>query len=464
VIGTSIGKYRILEKLGRGGMGIVYKAVDETLNREVAIKILNPEIADDEIVKRFQAEATILARLNHPEIATIYEIDRTENELLMVMELVRGEPLDRLVANGGPMAPERAAALVSQILGALGHAHRAGIVHRDLKPSNVMVTEQGGIKIMDFGIARMAGAEHLTRDGQMMGTPAYMAPEQVTARDVDGRADLYSIGVVFYRLITGNLPFQADTAIGIVQKQLSEAPTPAQVHRADLPAWCDAVLARALAKSADDRYQTAEEFRAALLAETMAVDSDQAGTNTIVMQKSHFAMAAGLLAVVAAGVTVLAVVGLRGPMGAGRDTPVAATTPSVAATPPVVAKRRFGFTAKAVVAEGNKNREQDAQVTLSDGKMIVRQKRRLLKEVPFDTVLGLTYSNSRQPLWNSPDGVSELVHVDGGAFGFLKRGGNWIGLRTQDTSLVLRVDDDKVARVLAAIEEHAERRVERIRD
>src|SRR5262249_16687246 len=160
--------------------------------------------------------------------------------------------------------PERAGYLVAQVLGALEHAHRAGIVHRDLKPANVMVTEHGGVKIMDFGIARVAGAEHLTNDGHMMGTPAYMAPEHVMAQDVDARADVYACGVVFYRLLTGNLPFQADTAIGMVQKQLSEAPTPVNSHREDLPEWCSRVLDKALAKSPADRYQSAGEFQQAL--------------------------------------------------------------------------------------------------------------------------------------------------------------------------------------------------------
>jgi serine/threonine-protein kinase len=262
MIGKTLGKYRFIERLGRGGMGTVYKALDETLDREVAIKVLNPELTDTEVMRRFRAEATTLARLNHPEIATIYEIFRSDEDLLMVMELVRGETLEHLAKRCGPLPPERAAYLVGQVLDALEHAHGAGIVHRDLKPANVMVTEHGGVKIMDFGIARVAGAEHLTSDGHMMGTPAYMAPEQVVAKEVDARADLYAAGVLFYRLLTGNLPFQADTAIGMVQKQLSDQPTPAHVHRADLPDWCEDVLTRALQKSPADRFQTAEEFEA----------------------------------------------------------------------------------------------------------------------------------------------------------------------------------------------------------
>ena len=226
-------------------------------------------------MKRFKAEATTLAKLNHPEIATIYELFRSDTDLLMVMEFVRGETLDKLSERSGALQPNRAAALIDRVLSALEHAHRAGIVHRDMKPANVMVTEHGGVKIMDFGIARVRGAEHLTNDGFMMGTPAYMPPEQVLGHEVDGRADLYSVGVMFYRLLTGALPFKADTAIGMVQKQISDPPTPLHLHRKGLPDWCEGVLQRALAKSPADRFQTAEEFRAAISRATGVVSHDQ---------------------------------------------------------------------------------------------------------------------------------------------------------------------------------------------
>jgi serine/threonine-protein kinase len=152
-----------------------------------------------------------------------------------------------------------------QVLDALGHAHRAGVVHRDLKPANLMITEAGTVKVMDFGIARVLGSEHFTHGGYMMGTPAYMAPEQVLGREIDGRADLYSVGVVLYRLLSSQLPFKAETAISMVQKQISDAPTPIATFRPDLPEWCTAVIDRALAKSPSDRFQSAEEFRSALL-------------------------------------------------------------------------------------------------------------------------------------------------------------------------------------------------------
>src|SRR6516165_4551803 len=264
MIGRTIGHYRIVEQLGRGGSGTVYRAVDATLDREVAIKVLNPELVDTDAMRRFQSEATILAKLNHPSIATIYELFHSEADLLMVMELVRGKTLERTSDELGPLPPDRAASIIERILSALAHAHRAGVVHRDLKPANIMVTDTGAVKLMDFGIARVCGADRLTIDGAMLGTPAYMAPEQVLSQDIDGRTDLYSVGVIFYRLLTAALPFEAETPIAMLQRQLSEAPTPLGCHRQGLPAWCDTIVQRALAKTPADRFQTAEAFREAL--------------------------------------------------------------------------------------------------------------------------------------------------------------------------------------------------------
>ena len=266
MIGKTVGKYRVLDRLGRGGMGTVYKAVDETLDREVAIKVLNPDLGDSDVLKRFRAEAVTLARLNHPGIATLYELHRQDDELLMVMEFVRGETFHDLSERLGPIAPPQAAHLCMQVLDALAHAHRAGVIHRDLKPANLMVTDTGTVKVMDFGIARVLGAEHYTLGGYMMGTPAFMAPEQVLGREVDGRSDLYAVGVVFYRLLSAQLPFDGDTAVAIIQKQVAEPPTPIVSFIPDLPAWCTGIVDRALQKAPSARFQSAEQFRAALQA------------------------------------------------------------------------------------------------------------------------------------------------------------------------------------------------------
>jgi serine/threonine-protein kinase len=265
MLGKTVGKYRIVERLGRGGMGTVYKAIDETLDREVAIKVLNADLGDTDLLKRFRAEAVTLARLNHPGIATLYELYRDDENLLMVMEFVRGETVHDLSERLGPLAPPQAAHLAMQVLDALSHAHRSGVVHRDLKPANLMVADTGNIKVMDFGIARVLGTEHFTQGGYMMGTPAYMAPEQVLGGDIDGRADLYAVGVVLYRLLSGQLPFSADTAIAMVQKQVNDSPIPIGKHQPGLPPWCARVLDQALAKAPEDRFQTADDFRTALI-------------------------------------------------------------------------------------------------------------------------------------------------------------------------------------------------------
>jgi serine/threonine-protein kinase len=264
MVGRTLGKYHIVETLGRGGMGTVYKAIDETLDREVAIKILNPDLVDEDTVKRFRNEAVTLAKLNHPRIAHLYELTREGDNLLMVMEYVRGETFEKLSTRTGPLPLDRAIVLCSQALEALHHAHAAGIVHRDLKPANLMLTTAGEVKVMDFGIARVVGTEHMTSDGFMMGTPAYMAPEQVRGQEVDARTDVYSMAVVLYRLVTAQLPFKADTAVAMIQSQLNDPPTPSRSYRTDLPEWLDAVLTRALEKAQEDRFQTAEELRAAL--------------------------------------------------------------------------------------------------------------------------------------------------------------------------------------------------------
>jgi len=263
MVGQNIGKYHVEDRLGRGGMGTVYRAIDETLHREVAIKVLNAELNDPEVAKRFRAEAITVARLSHPGIATIYELFQHDGQWLMVMEFVRGETLEHLVDRMGALSPQRAAELCMQALAALAHAHSMGVVHRDLKPANLMITETGSVKIMDFGIARVAGTEHLTNAGYMMGTPAYMAPEQVMGHEIDARADLYAMGVVFYRLTTAKLPFRGDTPFAMAQSQVNEIPTPVAMMRSDLPPWVEQIVGRALAKAPEQRFQSAVEFHEA---------------------------------------------------------------------------------------------------------------------------------------------------------------------------------------------------------
>jgi eukaryotic-like serine/threonine-protein kinase len=262
--GRTIGKYRVQGHLGAGAMGTVFKALDETLDREVAIKFLKPGLTDPDSLVRFRREATTLARLNHPAIATIYELFEHEIDLSIVMEFVLGETLEALTRRLGCLAPDQAVFIIDHVLSALAHTHTAGIVHCDIKPANVMVTAGGSVKIMDFGTARVRGSRQGGPSGYLMGTPAYMPPEQLLGQQVDARTDLYAVGVLIYRLLTGTVPFTADTPIDAMRKQITEAPVPASRHRLDLPDWCDRILTRALAKHPSDRFQTAEGFRDAL--------------------------------------------------------------------------------------------------------------------------------------------------------------------------------------------------------
>jgi serine/threonine protein kinase len=264
MVGQNIGKYRVIDRIGRGGMGTVFRALDETLSRDVAIKILNAELNDPEVARRFRAEAVTVARLNHPGIATIYELFQHDGQWMMVMEFVRGETLEHMVEHLGPLSPQRAVDLCTQTLAALSHAHRMGVVHRDLKPANLMITESGAVKIMDFGIARVAGSEHLTSAGFLMGTPAYMAPEQVTGDEIDARTDLYAIGVVFYYLVSARLPFKGETPIAMAQSRVVSQHTPVGLVRDGLPAWIEPLIDRALSKTPADRFQTADQFKEAL--------------------------------------------------------------------------------------------------------------------------------------------------------------------------------------------------------
>jgi serine/threonine-protein kinase len=472
MIGRTIGKYRIVGQIGRGATGVVYQALDETLGREVAIKVLHADIGDEQIMRRFRAEATTLARLNHPEIATVYDLLPTETELLLVMEFVRGETLEQLSRRVGPMAPDRAAYFTDRVLAALQYAHRAGIVHRDMKPANVMVAESGGIKIMDFGTARVRGAEHMTVDGSVLGTPAYMAPEQVLGRDVDERADLYSVGVLFYRLLSGALPFEADTPLAMMQRQLSEPPVPLHARRPDVPRWCEDILERALAKSPDDRFQKAEEFRQAIGRSTGTVSSEPATAfisaepdvaagepetlKTMVMPRaeaSRSSARAGWIAVAAVIVTIAAYVAMR----RGGELMSATTLPAVA------------FDTTALVASGGTHREREAVVVLADGSITVTatdDTARALHTVPYNNVESISYSRGRDPMWNSPDGPARVARSRGGVLGkwgiFVDR--HWISLKTESDSgfVILRVGDEQVAQVLGALEERTGRTPHRI--
>ena len=455
--GTTLGKYRIIGTLGRGATGIVYKAVDESLGREVAVKILNPSFADSRTLERFRAEAAVLASLNHPGIATIHELFTSPTELLMVMELVRGETLEQLCDRLGPLPLDRAAYLIDQILSALEHAHRAGVVHRDLKPANVMLTELG-IKIMDFGVAHARRDAHSASEGYIVGTPAYMAPEQALGEDVGEAADVYSVGVMFYRVLTGALPFDADTPLDMLQQQLSKAPTPIWRHGNDLPAWCETIVMRALAKSRRDRFQTAAAFRVALgsaagysvrrnsalskLPQPSAAAAASRESRTL-GRKVRFSSGResrveSSLVAFAACVSALACVPLL--HAKPKHTEPVVTTP-----PPLV------FATKVMERGGV---ERDAQLTLSDCKFTVTTETETvhpLHLVPYGSVISTTYSLGRQPLWSSAKGPAPVTAALRPLDRSTRR--HWLVVRTNMEAryVVMTFEESQIASLLPAL-------------
>lgn len=261
-----IGRYEILAELGRGAMGVVYKARDPQLDRIVAIKTLRldlgPELQAD-LRRRFYQEAMAAGRMNHPAIVAVHDVLVVDETPYIVMEFVEGQTLAHLIAAEGPLAPQRAADLVLQVCGALEFAHARGVVHRDIKPANILVAGGRQVKVSDFGIARIAGSK-LTRTGDMIGSPSYMSPEQVRGGEMDGRSDLFSLGVVLYEALSGADPFSGETPSTVLYKIVHVDPLPLQERNIAVSPALDAFLRRALAKEPEQRYPAAWAFADAL--------------------------------------------------------------------------------------------------------------------------------------------------------------------------------------------------------
>ncbi len=265
VIGSTVTHYRVLDRLGGGGMGVVYKAEDARLRRFVALKFLPPELTDDPVSReRFVQEAQAAGSLDHPNICTIHEIDQTpEGRVFICMAYVDGESLRARLARG-PAGAEEAVSIAVQAAAGLAQAHAHGVVHRDVKPANLMLTRDGVVKIVDFGLASLAGRAHLTRTGQVVGTAAYMSPEQARGLAADGRSDVWSLGVVIYEMLTGRRPFDADSDAAILHAIVYDEIRPLAELRPDAPPALVACVARCLVKDPTGRYQSAAELLADL--------------------------------------------------------------------------------------------------------------------------------------------------------------------------------------------------------
>ena len=262
MIGHTISHYRITEKIGEGGMGVVYKAEDTKLDRPVALKFLAPHLLrDDEARQRFEREAKAAARLDHPNICTVHEIDEADGQTFIVMAFLEGRPLgDRI--KEGPLKLNEALSVVTQLAEGLEAAHEKGITHRDIKPDNLMLMKgsRGLVKVMDFGLAQLAGGSKFTREGTTLGTMVYMSPEQAGGAETDGRTDIWSLGVVLYEMVAGQPPFRADNDRAIVYLLTNEDPEPLTAVRTGVPKELERIVDKCLAKEASERYQRVDDL------------------------------------------------------------------------------------------------------------------------------------------------------------------------------------------------------------
>ncbi|MGH2677744.1 MAG: Stk1 family PASTA domain-containing Ser/Thr kinase [Actinomycetota bacterium] len=255
-------RYEVEQLLGQGGMARVFRGTDRVLNRTVAVKVLSPQFASDEqFVARFRREAQAAAALNHPNIVSVYDTGDQGDVHYIVMEYVEGRTLRDVIRQEGPILPERASEIAQTVARALAAAHEAGLVHRDIKPGNIMLTRDGEVKVMDFGIARTSTGETLTQTAAILGTASYLSPEQAQGSTVDIRSDIYSLGCVLYEMLTGRPPFTGDSPVAIAYKHVREDPVHPSNLNPDVPPSLDAVVMKAMAKNPENRYQTADEFR-----------------------------------------------------------------------------------------------------------------------------------------------------------------------------------------------------------
>ncbi len=287
---ATLGDYDIYSELGRGGMAVVYLAHDIALDRKVAIKVMLPELlSGDEMVERFKREARTAGALSHPHIIPIHAVKDVDGMLYFVMKFVEGRGLDSIISELGPLPLKMVQTILTQVAGALAHAHRRNVVHRDIKPANVMLDEEGWAVVTDFGIAKVQDAKALTSTGAAIGTPYYMSPEQCSGKNVTGASDQYSLGIMAYEMLTGRTPFNGPSMMEVMSGHFFGAPDPIIGHRSDCPPALEAAILRMLAKEPGDRFATCDEVVSAIAAPALAHD-DPVRTQMLTLARSGAAL------------------------------------------------------------------------------------------------------------------------------------------------------------------------------
>jgi len=491
MVGRKLGQYRLLEHLASGGMGSVYRAVDETLDREVAVKLFGADFDDPE---RFRTEATTIARFNHPGIATVYELFQDEH-WVMVMEFIRGETLQQLLDRLGRLTPEHAADICMQALTALAYSHQMGVIHRDLKPSNLMITTSGVVKIMDFGVAMVMGSAHRTQAGFTMGTPAYMSPEQVKGEPLDARTDLYAMGIILFRLLTGRLPFDGKTPFAIAHSHVSDTPQSVRLLNPQLPEWTEQILARALAKSPDDRFQSADEFRHALrrslgrslsdgtheshdATERLDVMASSPSPSRDVFRWSSLVVGALVVGVVgtslswrssirrvdppaasqlvASALPVSAYGSLLPPLK-GVDLSPQPTEPEAAPEPATAADTTvdpmpaaFGRV-RLITGDAERTANRDVVLHLSSDSLTLlpHDGGPPILTFPYGQILQATYAHARDPRWEPSLGSPPVKFSDAGLF---SRARHWLVVQTKESGAILQLDPEHWSKIVSTFE------------